>query len=254
MSANTTPQNAMANAAEPANTGDSANLATLPTLLDCPVGAQPSAPLGKYEQYTVPIHPNKPTQPCTNGLDAMPSLFIVHFPHGSPGARLPGARDSTMLYQSSQEAFGTSPWAPFHSQCDWEINTWAKMRGPSSSAMEELFAIPEAIYGNPDLAQDLITASECHYSNQEWTDCIYSEMHTGDWWWKYFERCMLQAILTSSNLLTYIPTTKLETITNKLVAAMQLPTFTSCMQAILEPITTVSEVGIAMMSGDGVWR
>ncbi|KAH8995564.1 hypothetical protein EDB86DRAFT_2763520, partial [Lactarius hatsudake] len=34
-------------------------------------------------------------------------------------------------------------WAPFHSQCDWEIALWAKTRGPTSSALTELLRIPE---------------------------------------------------------------------------------------------------------------
>ncbi|KAF8264339.1 hypothetical protein EI94DRAFT_1805975 [Lactarius quietus] len=41
--------------------------------------------------------------------------------------------------------FRVSIWSPFRSQCDWELTHWAKMRGPTSSAMEELLAIPEVI-------------------------------------------------------------------------------------------------------------
>ncbi|KAI9442877.1 hypothetical protein BJY52DRAFT_1206753 [Lactarius psammicola] len=36
-------------------------------------------------------------------------------------------------------------WAPFRSQCDWEIAHWAKMRGPTSTAVMELLAIPEVV-------------------------------------------------------------------------------------------------------------
>ncbi|KAN0137995.1 hypothetical protein V8E53_004214 [Lactarius tabidus] len=140
------------------------------------------------------------------------------------------------MYHSSRKLFGASCWAPFRSQCDWELACWAKMCGPSSWAVEELLAIPgvvdklglsfsstkelndiidsalpgrppfecrelviggetlelyfrdvlsciRSLYGNPELAQDLVTAPERHYSDNEQMDHVYSEMHTGDWWW-----------------------------------------------------------------------
>ena len=83
-----------------------------------------------------PTPPIYPTAPETD-------VFVERFPLGNPGTHLPGAQRGTSIYESSQAAFGASKWAPFHSQCDWEIAHWAKMRGPSSSAMEELLAIPE---------------------------------------------------------------------------------------------------------------
>jgi Plavaka transposase len=54
-------------------------------------------------------------------------------------------------------------------------------------------------------------------------------------------------------LLMYIPTTKVKGITNKVghhcvIAKL----YHSCMQVIVEPIVTVGEVGIPMMSRDGV--
>ncbi|KAN0103742.1 hypothetical protein V8E52_011679, partial [Russula decolorans] len=128
-----------------------------------------------------------------------------------------------------------SIWAPFCSQCDWEVAQWAKMRAPTSSAMADLLAIPEvvqnlklsysttrelnmfidnlpgrppfvckelvmggehlkfycreilpslkAIFGDPELKHDLVFAPERHFTNNERTCRIYSEMHTGDWWW-----------------------------------------------------------------------
>jgi hypothetical protein len=47
------------------------------------------------------------------------------------------------IYESTQAAFGDSIWAPFHSKCDWEIAHWAKMHGPTSSAVMDLLVIPE---------------------------------------------------------------------------------------------------------------
>ena len=40
-----------------------------------------------------------------------------------------------------------------------------------------------SIYGDPEFAQDLTVAPERHYTDQEQTDCVFSEMYTGDWWW-----------------------------------------------------------------------
>ena len=41
----------------------------------------------------------------------------------------------------------------------------------------------QALYGNPEFARDLIFAPERHYLNSEKACRVYSEMHTGDWWW-----------------------------------------------------------------------
>ncbi|KAF8266736.1 hypothetical protein EI94DRAFT_1802602 [Lactarius quietus] len=163
-----------------------------------------------------PTLPTHAMQPDADGSAAVPPLVVDRFPHGHPGAPVPGAQRGR-----------TS---------DWEIAHWAKMCVPSSSAMEELLAIPDvkeklglsfssvkelnhiinnvlqgrptfechkltiggetlelhfrnilscirSICGDPDLAQDLVTTPEHHYSNHERTNRIYSEMHTGDWWW-----------------------------------------------------------------------
>ncbi|KAH9025638.1 hypothetical protein EDB85DRAFT_2177928 [Lactarius pseudohatsudake] len=176
-----------------------------------------------------PLH-SEPSD--TNG----PQLIIDCFPHGSPGAPIPGTLQGSHVYQSSEEVFGSSVWAPFHSQCDWEITRWAKMRGPTSSAVADILAIPEVvdkldlsyrtpnelnkiidtelpgrprfkcedmtiagntlqfyfrdvlqcirtIYGDPEFARDLVFAPERHYTDHERTCRVYSEMHTGDWWW-----------------------------------------------------------------------
>ncbi|KAH9027327.1 hypothetical protein EDB85DRAFT_2172376 [Lactarius pseudohatsudake] len=76
-------------------------------------------------------------------LDGQPQLIVETFPLGSPGSPIPGARQGSNVYQSSHELFGSSIWAPFRSQCDWEFTRWAKTRGPTSSAVADLLAIPE---------------------------------------------------------------------------------------------------------------
>ena len=114
---------------------------------DHPVDAQLPAPLVPIEPPAptpTPTPPAYPTVPNADSSDhhTAPQFFVTRFSHGSPGAPISAARGST-IYQSSQEAFEASDWAPFRSQCDWEIAHWAKTRGPTSSAMEELLAIPE---------------------------------------------------------------------------------------------------------------
>ena len=40
-----------------------------------------------------------------------------------------------------------------------------------------------SIYGDPEFAQDLVVTPERHYTDPGWMERVYSEMHTGDWWW-----------------------------------------------------------------------
>ncbi|KAI0753003.1 hypothetical protein C8Q80DRAFT_1217332 [Daedaleopsis nitida] len=48
-------------------------------------------------------------------------------------------------YQSSVDASGTNPYAPFKSRIDWELAKWAKMRGPGSTAVTELLQIEDLV-------------------------------------------------------------------------------------------------------------
>ena len=70
-------------------------------------------------------------------------VIVDHFPFGHPGAPVPGLQRSASMYEATHESLGDSLWAPFRSQCDWEFARWAKMRGPTSTAVTELLAIPE---------------------------------------------------------------------------------------------------------------
>ena len=47
----------------------------------------------------------------------------------------------------------------------------------------DILSCIRTIYGDPKFAQDLVVTPERHYTNQGQTERIYSEMHTGDWWW-----------------------------------------------------------------------
>ena len=56
-------------------------------------------------------------------------------------------------------------------------------------------------------------------------------------------------------LIGYIPTTKFEAMTNKTGRRRALANlFHACMYHVLAPICSYGETGVAMMSGDGIWR
>jgi hypothetical protein len=56
-------------------------------------------------------------------------------------------------------------------------------------------------------------------------------------------------------LIGYIPTTKLNTLSNKAGRRRaQANLFHSCMRHVLEPIASSGELGVAMMGADGIWR
>ncbi|KAH9953931.1 hypothetical protein BC827DRAFT_1273072 [Russula dissimulans] len=184
------------------------------------------------------VHPPEEQVDLMEAVDSEPTagLVIERFPLGKPGAPMDGTHQAPSMYETHQSMFGDSVWAPFHSECDWEVVSWAKMEGPSSSAVTKLFGIPgvvealglsyrtvdelnaiidktlpgypsfkslaikiggeelqfhyrdilpliQALYGNPEFACDLIFAPERHYLDSEKTHRVYSEMHTGDWWW-----------------------------------------------------------------------
>jgi hypothetical protein len=142
-------------AADPSNTADADLLEELsnnPTATNLEQDrrneAQSPAPLDPIDTQPPLVQPTPPSQPDADVSNTMPPLVIDRFPLGTPGAPVPGMHQGSSVYRSSQEVFGASCWAPFHSQCDWEVAYWAKMRGPSSSAMEELLAIPEVRVGS----------------------------------------------------------------------------------------------------------
>jgi len=98
----------------------------------------------------LPIEPAEPMQLLPDLLiqaektnsEPIAELSITRFTYGSPGAPIPGPAQSSAVYGSSQVAPSSLDWAPFSSKLDWEIAHWAKIRGPTSSALTELLAIP----------------------------------------------------------------------------------------------------------------
>jgi hypothetical protein len=103
---------------------------------------------------TTPTSPNQQHPPTVDGvpdqsvlidvenLATIPTVIIDKFPTGNPGAPIPDMPQHSHAYESQGAMPGDSVWAPFRSQRDWEVARWAKMCGPTSSALTELLAIP----------------------------------------------------------------------------------------------------------------
>ncbi|KAH9168125.1 hypothetical protein EDB89DRAFT_1889949 [Lactarius sanguifluus] len=89
-------------------------------------------------------HTPENTAPLVIQTDSKISSNVVveRFPNGHPGAPVTSTPEGASIYESTQQVLGESLWAPFQSQCDWEIARWAKMHGPTSSAVTGLLAIP----------------------------------------------------------------------------------------------------------------
>jgi hypothetical protein len=96
------------------------------------------------EATRLPEDPPMHTETANSVLTSQ--LTIDCFPHGLAGAPIPGVCQGPTSYESAHGTLGDSKWAPFRSQCDWEIARWAKMQGPTSSAVTELLAISEVCY------------------------------------------------------------------------------------------------------------
>jgi hypothetical protein len=47
----------------------------------------------------------------------------------------------------------------------------------------DVIACIKALYGNPDFAPYLVFLPEKHYVDEEKTQRMYHDMHTGKWWW-----------------------------------------------------------------------
>ncbi|KAF8257783.1 hypothetical protein EI94DRAFT_1918962 [Lactarius quietus] len=70
---------------------------------------------------------DSPIQSEAGNSESSSTLTIELFPHGQPGA---------------PDTLGESVWAPFRSQCDWELAHWVKTSGSTSSAVNVLLRIP----------------------------------------------------------------------------------------------------------------
>ncbi|KAG0700528.1 hypothetical protein DFH29DRAFT_983054 [Suillus ampliporus] len=101
----------------------------------------------------------------------------------------------------------------------------------------------KALFGDPELAPYLVFAPERHYSDEDQTQRLYHDMYTGNWWWHM------------QILVGYLPTTKLEHITNKAARQRCLANlFHACVRHIVEPLVEPGKDGMPIASGDGVLR
>ncbi|KAI0250409.1 hypothetical protein BJV78DRAFT_1283211 [Lactifluus subvellereus] len=250
------------------------------------------------------------------GLQTVPTVTVERFPIETAGIPIIGRPGDMPIYESTQTDLGDNIWAPFHSQCDWEIAHWAKLRGPTSSAVaiysafqrtardfvtfyhRDIIMCIRALYGEPEYAQHLAFAPERHYTDETRSCRIYNELHTGDWWWTvqasleqqrpgatiipiiissdktqltlFRGKSAYPVYLTLGNipktirrkpscraqmLIGYIPITGLDHMKNQAARRHALTNlFHGCMSHFLAPIGPYGKTGIAMMSGDGVWR
>ncbi|KAH9015641.1 hypothetical protein EDB84DRAFT_1590195 [Lactarius hengduanensis] len=103
-------------------------------VVDQPV-YESSPPTGSHASDDAPLVIQTDSEISSN-------VVVERFPHGHPGAPVTSTPEGASIYESTQQVLGESLWAPFQSQCDWEIARWAKMHGPTSSAVTGLLAIP----------------------------------------------------------------------------------------------------------------
>ena len=100
-----------------------------------------------------PENLHDPVEP--SGPDVCTQVVIEHFPHGNPGAPINSVQGSS-IYEQSWEAFHKSVWALFQTKCNWDVAYWAKMDGPSSSALTWLLAIPNVCHPPPFFSLPLL--------------------------------------------------------------------------------------------------
>ena len=107
--------------------------------LDSNLTAPDPEQIPSAESAEPPEEPPNPLEPSSP--DDHAQVVVIQFRRGNPGAAINGMQGPS-IYESSQEA---SVWAPFQSECDWDVAHWAKMRGPSSSALTDLLAMPNVL-------------------------------------------------------------------------------------------------------------
>ena len=48
----------------------------------------------------------------------------------------------------------------------------------------DIIACIRALYGDPEFTRRLIFAPEVHWADEQRTNRLYHDMHTGKWWWR----------------------------------------------------------------------
>ncbi|KAI0738669.1 hypothetical protein C8Q80DRAFT_1222483 [Daedaleopsis nitida] len=107
-----------------------------------------------------------------------------------------------------------------------------------------------ALYGDAESAGIMVFTPERHYTDPDHTLHVYSDMHTGEWWWATQDICRKPS-RRRHILLAYLPSTRLQHITSKVAryrAVVKL--FHACMSIVLKPPRAAGIEGIELTSGD----
>ncbi|THH20201.1 hypothetical protein EW146_g1111 [Bondarzewia mesenterica] len=182
--------------------------------------------------------------------DLWKDSHILPFWKGAAGAAV--RNEGTSMYEEYHHTLSglgeptPNIWTPFISRTDWEVARWAKLRGPSSTAVSELLNIEgiherlglsyktskelnaiideklpsrpqfkrqtivvdgvpfdvyfrniiqciQALYGDPEFAPFLANAPIRVFTDEDKSNRIYHDVHTGNWWWE------IQELLEASN-------------------------------------------------------
>ncbi|TBU36601.1 hypothetical protein BD309DRAFT_1069783 [Dichomitus squalens] len=122
-----------------------------------PVSPRPTSPSNLPPPLTANVTdlPAGPTLPTTAQRTSIEShtrrkTYVVKYPSPHAGAPIPHASPSCPAYTLYTNALNTGGdvseanlYYPFASKRDWEVARWAKLRGPGSTAFDELLAIEE---------------------------------------------------------------------------------------------------------------
>lgn len=65
----------------------------------------------------------------------------------------------------------------------------------------------KALYGDPEFAPYLVFVPERHYTDQDETQRLYHDLHTGKWWWntQVTDRVSLVYLLLTRSFLIEAP-------------------------------------------------
>ena len=76
---------------------------------------------------------------------------VIKFPNPSVGEAMRSVNSTNDTYATLlRESSDSNPYSPFASKLDWEVAKWAKLRGPSSTSLEELLGIEGVSSFYPD--------------------------------------------------------------------------------------------------------
>jgi len=75
--------------------------------------------------------------------EASATVVISRFPLSSAGAPIPNTPQGLLAHGLNEDMAAHPIWAPFILQRDWQVANWAKMCGPTSSALTDLLAIED---------------------------------------------------------------------------------------------------------------